>query len=295
MKRISPTGRSGFLFCLDVKCMNSSTHPLIAGLRRAGSISPYFDLPVRDPHQEGWISGEDLFLSNDRRLRNLVRTYGQAFWGTANPHVAGSAFIIAYLTRLVWPVIGQWVREGQVPDVTLGNIVFHRAGDGIDATAMARPNFATVAGNSHAGHPDGIIIADADALYSQLKQWLLVANLELVIAALHRAAGASVKISWNAAAYACAQAFHHLFPVAESPETLNTHAGKIFADSSSPLHGQLTMEVVTHQGRSGLFARRRGCCLAWRTDRANGYCANCILTPREEQDQDFRAMIESRR
>ena len=56
--------------------MNSSAHPLIDGLRRAGSISPYFDLPIRDAHQEGWISGEDLFLGDDHRLRKLVRTYG---------------------------------------------------------------------------------------------------------------------------------------------------------------------------------------------------------------------------
>jgi ferric iron reductase protein FhuF len=273
---------------------NSSPHPLVDGLRRAGSISPYFNLPIRDPQQEDWISGEDLFLGNDQRLRNLVRTYGQAFWGSSNSHVAGSAFIIAYLTRLVWPVIGQWVREGQVPDVTLGNIVFHQQGEGIDATAMAHPTFATVVGSSHTGHPDGTTIADSDALYSQLKQWLVVDNLDLVVTSLHRAAGASVKISWNAAAYACAQAFHHLFPVSESRETLATHAGKIFDDSSSPLHGQLTMEVVSHRGQSGFFARRRGCCLAWRAPRANGYCANCILTPKEHQDRGFREMIESR-
>ncbi len=122
-----------------------ATHPLIDGMRRAGAIDRYFNLPVRDPQQDGWISGEELFLGNDQRLRHLVRTYGQAFWGTTNAHVAGSAFIIAYLTRLVWPVIGQWVREQQVPDVTLGNIVFHQVGDRIDATAMARPTFATVA------------------------------------------------------------------------------------------------------------------------------------------------------
>ena len=275
--------------------MNSSTHPLIDGMRRAGSINRFFDLPIRDPHQEGWISAEDLFLGNDQRLRYLVRTYGQAFWESDNAHVAGSAFIIAYLTRLVWPVIGQWVREGQIPDVSLGNIVFHQQGEGIDATAMARPTFATVADSFNAGHQDGTIVADAEALYSQLKQWLLVANLELVVESLHRAAGASVKISWNAVAYACAQAFHHLYSVSESPETLATYAGKIFDDASSPVHGQLTMEVVNHKGRSGLFARRRGCCLAWRTERANGYCSNCILTPREHQDREFREMLSSGR
>ena len=268
-----------------------ATHPLIQGMRRAGTIDPYFDLPIRDPQQGGWISGEDLFLGNDQRLRDLVRTYGQAFWGTTNTHAAGSAFIIAYLTRLVWPVIGQWVREQQIPDVTLGNIVFHQLGNRIDATAMARPTFATVAHGSVGGHKDRTIVANPEALYSQLKQWLLVANLELVVESLQRAAGASVKISWNAAATACAQAFHHLYPVSETPDTLVTYARKLFNDSSSPLHGQLTLEAITHQGRSGLFARRRGCCLAWRTERAKGYCSNCILTPRERQDREFQEML----
>ena len=272
-----------------------ATHPLIKGMRRAGTIDRYFDLPVRDPQQDGWISGEDLFLGNDQRLRDLVQLYGQAFWGTTNAHAAGSAFIIAYLTRLVWPVIGQWVREQQVPDVSLGNIVFHQLGDRIDATALARPTFASVASGPDAGHKDRTIVADPEALYSQLKQWLLVANLDLVVESLRRAAGASVKISWNAAATACAQAFHHLYFVSETPETLFAHARKLFDDSSSPLHGQLTVEAVTHQGRSGLFARRRGCCLAWRTERANGYCSNCILTPREQQGREFQEMLRAGR
>ncbi len=272
-----------------------ATHPLIDGMRRVGTIDRYFDLPIRDPQQDGWISGEDLFLGNDHRLRYLVRTYGQAFWGSTNAHVAGSAFIIAYLTRLVWPVIGQWVREQQVPDVTLGNIAFHQSGDRIDATAMARPTFATVADGPNAGHEDRTTVTDPEALYSQLKQWLLVANLNLVVESLRRAAGASVKISWNAAATACAQAFHHLYPVSETPEILETHARKLFGDPSSPLHGQLTVEAVTHQGRSGLFARLRGCCLAWRTNRANGYCSNCILTPREQQDREFQEMLRAGR
>ncbi len=122
-----------------------------------------------------------------------------------------------------------------------------------------------------------------------------MANLDLVVESLRRAAGASVKISWNAAATACAQAFHHLYQVSETPETLMTHARKLFDDSSSPLHGQVTVEAMTHQGRSGLFARRRGCCLAWRSERANGYCSNCILTPREQQDREFQEMLEARK
>ena len=81
----------------------------------------------------------------------------------------------------------------------MGNIVFHQLGNRIDATAMARPTFATVAHGPIGGHQDRTVVANPEALYSQLKQWLLVANLELVVESLQQAAGASVKISWNAA------------------------------------------------------------------------------------------------
>ena len=45
--------------------------------------------------------------------------HGENYWGSTNHHVAGSAFIIAYLTRLVWPVIGQYALERRVPNVLL--------------------------------------------------------------------------------------------------------------------------------------------------------------------------------
>ena len=48
-----------------------AAHPLIDGMRRAGAIDPYFDLPIRDSRQDGWISGEDLFLGNDQRCGRL--------------------------------------------------------------------------------------------------------------------------------------------------------------------------------------------------------------------------------
>ena len=38
-----------------------------------------------------------MFLGNAQRLHNMALTYGQTFWVSADSHVAGSAFIIAYL------------------------------------------------------------------------------------------------------------------------------------------------------------------------------------------------------
>ena len=276
--------------------MGFESHPLSESMARLGRISPYFQMPIRDPAESGWIGADKLFLTDDARLRDLVTAYGESYWGSTNRHVAGSAFIIAYWTRLVWPVIGQYVLEGRVPDVSLGNLAFHRTassfGSQIDATALTHPYFALLPNDPSVTHPDAVVVKDEAALYIALKQWLFDDNLTKVIEALNRAARASIKISQNAVAAACAQAFHRLYPLVENPDVMVQKASFLFNDQTSPVYGQVSMEVFKHQNKCGFFARRRGCCLAWRTGivngRANGYCSNCILVPREEQDQLFR-------
>ena len=106
--------------------MTFKAHPLAESMARLGQINPSFNMPIKNPAVDGWISADDLFLTDDVRLRELVTTYGAWHWGSTNRHVVGSAFIIAYLTRLVWPVIGQYVLEGRVPNVSLPNLAFHR-------------------------------------------------------------------------------------------------------------------------------------------------------------------------
>jgi len=279
-----PAGRSSVV--------GKETHPLAESMARLGRINPSFQMPIRDPAEGGWIGADKLFLTDDARLRDLVTAYGESYWGSTNRHVAGSAFIIAYLTRLVWPVIGQYVLDRRVPDVSLSNLAFHRTvnslGSQIDATALTHPYFAVLPDDPSVTHPDAVVVKDEAALYIKLKQWLFDDNLAKVIEALNRAAQASIKISQNAVASACAQAFHRLYPVVENPDAMVQKASVLFNDPTSPVYGQVTMEVFKHQDKCGFFARRRGCCLAWRTERLNGYCSNCVLVSREEQDQLFR-------
>lgn len=257
-------------------------------MQRAGLISPYFELPVRESGQHGWVGASELFFTNDRNLHDMVSSCGWNSWGTNNSHVAGSAFMIAYLNRLVWPVIGQYVLERRVPHVSLDNLAFHRVAGGIDATGLNQPSFALLPDDPCASHPDAEVASDLLSLYEKLKEWMFDANLSMVIPALNRAAKASIKVSHNAVAYACAQAFHRLYPVVKDPDLLVREANRFFDDHSSMVYQQLTMEVFEHQRKLAFLARRRGCCLVWRTERANGYCSNCILVPREEQDRLFR-------
>ena len=271
--------------------MASPGHPLIGSMHRASALSPCFDLPVRSPGEDGWIDAPALFEGDDRRLRDLVMAYGWDRWGTDNPHVAGSAFIIAYLTRVTWPVVSQYMLERRVPRVTLDNLALHRDGQRIVSTALNSPAFVALPDDRDASHPDVEVVADESALYGRLKEWLFDANCNRVIAALRRAARASIKVSQNAIGASCAQVFRQLYVIADDPQMVVHEAKAFFSDPVSPVHGQVTMEVFEHQGKRGLFSRRAGCCLWWRSSKASDYCSNCILVPREEQTRRFHEML----
>ena len=127
------------------------------------------------------------------------------------------------------------------------------------------------------------------------EEWLFDANLDIVIPSLRRAARASFKVSWNTVADSCAQAFSRLYDLVEEPEAVVRDADAFFGDPSSPMYRQLTMEVFGHRGKLGLFSRRGGCCLYWRTKKSDDFCSNCILLTREQQDTRFRQTLEGRR
>ena len=92
-------------------------------------------------------------------------------------------------------------------------------------------------------------------------------------------------------AAALSQAFNRLYAASDRAGEVVAAADTFFTDPDSPICGQLTMEEFRHGDRQGFFSRRRGCCLWWRSPRANDYCSNCILLPREEQDRRFREML----
>jgi hypothetical protein len=271
--------------------MDLPPHPLAQGLNEAASLDPYLQMQFCDPHQGGWRAATELFTGNDARLKAGVMSYGYESWGTTNNHVAGSAFIVAYLTRVIYPVIGQYVLRRRVPRATLDNLAFHHLGARIDGTGLKSPWFAALAEDPAAGHPDAEVLSDQRQLYLRLKEWVFAANLEIVIESLHRSAAASRPVSRNAAAAACAQAFHRLFYLVEDKNSLVRDADTFFQDRSSPVFGQVSLEIVEHQGKVGLFGRRAGCCLIWRTDESDGYCSNCILRPKGEQTRQFQQML----
>jgi ferric iron reductase protein FhuF len=271
--------------------LTGEVHPLAVSMARAQELGGFFALPQRQSDDSNWTSAGDLFKGDGQRLGDLVKVYGQGAWDSDNRHVAGSAFLVAYLSRVVFPVVGQYVMERRVPNVSLDNLSFHWNGAAIDATGLDRFTFAVLPDDAAANHADAMMVPDADAMYAQLKVWLFEGNLEAVIEDLRRAAGASVKVSWNAVAAAFSQALNRLYPTAGMPETVVQAAETFFTDPASPIYSQLTMEEFEHQGRVGFFSRRRGCCLWWRSPRANDYCSNCILVPQEQQDQRFREML----
>ena len=271
--------------------MAKAEHPLVRNLREAGEMDPYFDMPVSGVNETGWSPATALFQAGDTSLRELVMSYGNARWGTDNNHVAASAFIIAYLTRFIYPMVAQYVLRRRVLKVSLENLAFHRTDGRIDATGLRQPQFAVLPDDPASGHPDAEVLHSETGLYQRLKDWAFKSNVEIVIAALRRSVPASVKVSQNAVAASFSQALHRLYNHVEDKSLVLRAADTLFGDPSSLIYGQVSMEVIEHGGSSGFFARRAGCCLVWRTREDNGYCSNCILQPREEQTRQFKAML----
>lgn len=277
-----------------------SPHPLVESIGRAADLNDRFTIPIRDLGQaqsrdegrDGWIEAESLFQSEDERLRDLVISYGRNQWNTENRHVAGSSFIVAYLTRLTYPLISQYVLENRILDVSLSNLAFSTNGERINGTALNRPRFAALPDDRASGHPDAQIVPDQAALYGRLKDRLFDSNFELVVPSLHRAARASLKVSLNAVASSCAQVFHRLYESTAEPEIIMRRAEDFFGDPSSPVYRQVSMEVIEHRGKWGYFPRRAGCCLWWRVRESKEHCSGCILLSREEQDLEFRKTLE---
>ena len=151
--------------------MATVEHPLVLSLREAGELDPYLGMPVANADDTGWSPAGDLFQTGDADLRELVMGYGYARWGTTNNHVAASAFIIAYLTRFIYPMVAQYVLKRRVPRVTLENLAFHRTEGRIDATGLRQPQFAVLPDDPAAGHTDAEVLHGESELYQQLKEW----------------------------------------------------------------------------------------------------------------------------
>ena len=91
-------------------------------------------------------------------------------------------------------------------DVSLINLEFRSNGHRLNGTGLSSPRFIALPDDPDAGHPDAEIVPDHAALYSELKK-LFESNCDIVIPSLHRAARASMKVSWNAVAASYAQVF----------------------------------------------------------------------------------------
>ena len=166
-----------------------------------------YDLPIRKPGEEGRLSALSLFLEDDQRLAEIVAGYGRGLLGTENRHLAASALIIAYLTGLVFQLLGQYVINRRAIYVSLENLESHTNGQRFDGTGFSRSLFGVLLNDPAAAHQDVEVVPDEAILYTRLKKQLVYANCGLAIPSLTKATGASPKVSWNAVVASCAQVF----------------------------------------------------------------------------------------
>ena len=273
--------------------MATVEHPLVLSLREAGELDPYLGMPVANADDTGWSPAGDLFQTGDANLRETgdglrvreMGDYQQSCCSLGLHHRLPNSLYLSDGR----PVCAE--EEGPQGDPGKPGLSSNRRPNRRHRTQL-QPQFAVLPDDPAAGHPDAEVLHGESELYQRLKEWAFEANVEIVIAVLRRSVPASVKVSRNAVAASCGQALHRLYNLVEDKSPVIRAAGTLFGDPSSPIYGQVSMEVIDHEGKSGFFARRAGCCLVWRTREDNGYCSNCILQPREEQTRQFKNMLE---
>ena len=68
--------------------MDLASHPLVSTMHRLAEINQFFNLPVREPEEDGWIEATDLFLNQSEG--GIYINVGRRLCGGAYHQCVGS-------------------------------------------------------------------------------------------------------------------------------------------------------------------------------------------------------------
>ncbi|MEJ2887680.1 (2Fe-2S)-binding protein [Actinomycetospora aeridis] len=188
--------------------------------------------------------------------------------------MAASLLLEGYAQRVVPPAIAAQVLLGRSVDTEAGRVHVRLEDGRVRQVAFATPD----------GAEGGVAGVD---------------GLTGVVEPLHRRTRAGRRVLAGAVAHAVAVAFVHLsWPSPDRARHLED-ARDLLAGAGLP--DLVHLEAAGVPGVPGvvegpwLYAERRTCCLAFRTDRnrARGpsYCATCPVVPEEERRRSFREAV----
>lgn len=220
-----------------------------------------FRARVGTPTAPGWTPAAHLFGPGlDAALAHV-----RGAVGTGSDAVAASLLLEGYAQRVVPPAIAARVLAGRTVGTAPGT-VHVRLGD---------------------GRVREVAFAEVDTPGAEL------AGLATVVDTLDRRSRAGRRVLAGAVAHAVAVAFLHLsWPAPDHARHLDDARRVLTAAGLADL---VRVEAVAVDGTPWLYADRRTCCLAFRTDRNRtrgpSYCATCPIVPETERRRSFTEAV----
>lgn len=228
---------------------------------------PRFVAWLGQPTAPEWCEATELFgACLDDALAEVARVRGA-------PHraVAGAALVEQYAARLVAPLLAAVLVDRRAVDPALDQVRVQWAEGRVGHIAV-RPPLTPL-------EEEGVEVLDV----------VMHGNLAVVVEAVHRMAGTGTRVLYGGIAHAVTVAALHLSWPDEQPSRYLELTEWVL--DLWGIRDLVVVEAVRVAGEEWLYAERRTCCLAFRTEnhrrRENPYCATCPVMPEVERRRSF--------
>lgn len=233
------------------------------------------------PAPDGWRRSSDT-ISDPVAVCELLDQACQIY-KMDDRQVAASFLVLGYFWHPMVVAIACYLLDQRAPDLSPGALAVHLRG-GVTFTS---PRCWALPGDPAAGHPDVTVVSDLDALRAQI-----VGQLEQhaapLFATLRSVAPYGVPAMRTNYTDRLASAVLWL---AEQLDDLDIARGEVpaFVSLASPKSRSGVIEIE-HEGRSGVFLRRGGCCLNYRLP-GRDKCDTCCLIPLDDRLANLRRYL----
>jgi hypothetical protein len=265
----------------------SIEHPLALTFSRIAQINQYIKAQTGAPTDEGWVNLVLLFQPDLHELDALV-----AHTKTKMNITAANLIASCILQNYQWPLIASAVASYligcRVPDLSPDNVLV-RYSAAYEAEAITYPHgrFFALADDPAAAHADAHVVADREALRSQLRSGIET-HLGWVIKQLQARLGCSPRGLWLAVADRCAGTVSWLMQEQNTRMGYNAIEAEVNAlirALGSPLvNKQVGLFELTYKTKRHVYLDRATCCY-WYKMEDGDYCTICPHRTKEDRNE----------
>lgn len=258
----------------------TATTPIEATLSRAAERIEYFSASYGE-RPDGWLLASEVV--NEADAVSALLNQVLAIYQMDDRQIGAAFLVLGYFWSPMLAALACYAIDRRVPDLSANSLAFD-----LRSVRFTSPRFAALPDDPATGHPDIEILPDRDALRDRLVQQLETEHAAPLFATLRTVAPYGINgmranyvdrlvsaLVWISDALGDPQIARDEVPAFVNRMTDKRRAGYI---------------ELQHEGRSGIYQIRSGCCLNYRLP-GKEKCDTCSLRPLDERITIFRGLL----